>query len=136
MRSFKYCGISKHPRVLTRGCLPSSKGFLKEIAVSLNNNYHYLFQEYIDYSHDKNLRIVIIHNKCCSVYSLNEADYKLTVNISTGWRVIKDVFANLPEAEELVLKAYNYMGFNISIVDFLFEKMEVLKPVHRSISSE
>ena len=53
-------------------------------------------------------------------------EVQLTVNISTDWRVIKDVFVNFPEAEKLVLKAYNYMGFNISIVDLLFKKMEVL----------
>lgn len=101
--------------------LSPSKSILNGITGSLDHNNQSLFQEYIEYSHGRSLRVEIINGKHYRTFLIEATDEKLQSNVRLGGSY-KNVFGKYPEAEKLALKATKCMGLDIAGVDLLFKE--------------
>jgi len=99
--------------------LSLNKFSLRNISGILNHKYLYLFQEYIEYSHGRSLRVNIINYKIYNVFLLEANNDQVQSNIHGLWN---EVLGEFPEAEELALKAAECMGLDIAGVDLLFKE--------------
>lgn len=106
--------------------LSNSKNMLRDISGCLNHDLPYLFQEYIEYSKGRSLRVEVINNKICSTYMLERSDTTIQSNYSydenSKYFLCKNVTGKFPEAEDLALKTTKCIGLGISGVDLLFQE--------------
>lgn len=98
----------------------SSKNMAQDIHGCLDHSLPYLFQEYIEDSYGKSLRIIVIDGKISAVMQFKNINH-FKSNIAQGAERT-DVFGLYPKAEELALKVTSCLELDIAGVDLLFQK--------------
>ncbi|MFJ4656810.1 RimK family alpha-L-glutamate ligase [Nocardia sp. NPDC088792] len=99
--------------------LAHDPALLRDIHGSLDEDSPYLFQEYLEYSHGRDLRVVVVDGRAVGAYERWSADGGLTANHSRGGSYRVCLGAH-PEAEELAVRAAAALAMQVAGVDLLY----------------
>ena len=97
-----------------------SKIIHRELLGVLDHSVPYLYQEYIQESHGRDLRVVVINKKPIITIMRKSNDGSLRANISKGGTSIT-VTGVYPEAEKLACRIAEILDIDICGVDLLFK---------------
>lgn len=90
-----------------------------EMTSVLNNNYPYIYQEYIKESHGKDLRIIVIDHKPVFSMIRQSKTESFRANLKQGGHG-DVVTGKFPDAEELAVKISKIINIEVCGVDLLF----------------
>ena len=99
--------------------LASDAEMLCGVQGSLRSDFPYLLQDYVAFSHGRDLRVVVVDGEAVAVQSHQAADGRLTSNLAQGgdFTVCPGRY---PQAEELAIRAAQVLGLGVAGVDLLF----------------
>lgn len=100
--------------------LAPDAAMLQDIQGSLRDDAPYLFQEYVGYSHGRDLRVVVVDGRAVAAQVRVAADGGLKSNLAQGGTAT--VCTGLhPAGEALAVAAAEVLGLGVAGVDLLFE---------------
>ncbi|MCT9089902.1 RimK family alpha-L-glutamate ligase [Streptomyces sp. ASQP_92] len=100
--------------------LARDTAMLHDIQGSLNEDAPYLFQEYVRYSHGRDLRVVVVGGKAVAAQVRVAADGGLKSNLALGGTSTPCTGLH-PAGEALAVAAAEVLGLGVAGVDLLFE---------------
>ncbi|MEU9192522.1 RimK family alpha-L-glutamate ligase [Streptomyces hundungensis] len=104
----------------SRVFLARDTAMLHDIQGSLNHDAPYLFQEYVRYSHGRDLRVVVVDGRAVAAQVRVASDGGLKSNLALGGTSTPCTGLH-PAGEALAVAAAKVLGLGVAGVDLLFE---------------
>ncbi|MDH6125398.1 RimK family alpha-L-glutamate ligase [Kitasatospora sp. GP82] len=99
--------------------LAPTADMLRDIHGSLSNEVPYLFQHYLEHSHGRDLRVVVVDGRAVAAQVRRATDGGFKSNLALGGESTY-CLGRYPEAEELAVRAVAVIGLGVAGVDLLF----------------
>lgn len=100
--------------------LAPDAGMLLDVHGSLSEESPYLFQQYLPYSHGRDLRVVVVDGRAVTAQVRSSSDGGLKSNVALGGTSVLCPGLH-PQGEALAVRAAEALGLTVAGVDLLFE---------------
>lgn len=99
--------------------LAPDAGLLRDIQGSLSQSTPYLFQEYVEFSHGRDLRVLVVEGRVAGALTRTAAGGGLRSNLAMGG-TSELCAGRYPKGEGLAVRAAEVLGLGVAGVDLLF----------------
>ncbi|MFJ4656811.1 RimK family alpha-L-glutamate ligase [Nocardia sp. NPDC088792] len=100
--------------------LARDAALLRDIHGSLREDSPYLFQEYLEYSHGRDLRVVVVDGRPVAAFESRATDGGMSTYHPAGTYLPEQLLGVHPAAEALSVRAAAALGLDVAGVDLLF----------------
>jgi beta-citrylglutamate/N-acetylaspartylglutamate synthase len=99
--------------------LAPDAAMLRGIHGSLDQEAPYLFQEYVESSHGRDLRVVVVDGRAAGAQVRTATDGEFRSNLALGGTATRCT-GRYPQGEDLAVRAAGVLGLGVAGVDLLF----------------